>query len=295
MTTIALVTDQDSLPFDYDMPLIEEAFRVRGIDVQLQDWDNTAVDWAAFACVVVRSPWSYTRRPNAFREWCETTASATRLINPKEVLVWSLDKSYLAELRQSGVPVVPTTFCDPGSDDLLSLDLLFDEHSEVVIKPSVGANSRQVRRFAAAQVDEATAHIRLIHSFAKSAMIQPYLRAIDEVGETNLIFFGGQFSHAIRKAPLLGCDGKTSKPTMDARTLRRPGPDELAVAEAALKVAAAQAGGRPLAYGRVDLIRDDRGNPVVLELEVCEPSFSMPLVPESAARLVDAVMAALQS
>lgn len=290
MHPIALVTDQESLPFDFDMPLIEAAFRERGIDVRLCDWDDERVTWAEFERCVLRSPWSYTRRPEAFRAWCEATSAATQFINPLDAVTWSLDKRYLDDLARAGIPIVDTHFVGPGSPGDAAITELINRGSDFVIKPTVGANSRQVRRFTAGQTEDALAHVELIHSQGKVAMAQPYLSAIDELGETNLIYFGGVFSHAIRKAALLGDDGSTSKPTMGVRELRVPGDDELEVAEAALRVAASRGSVANLAYARVDLVRDDAGRPVVLELELCEPSFSMPLHPVSAGRYVEAIL-----
>jgi hypothetical protein len=49
--------------------------------------------------------------------------------------------------------------------------------------------------------------------------------------------------------------------------------------------------GAPL-YARIDLIDDAAGRPVVLELELTEPSLFLPQAPDAAARLVSAVWAA---
>jgi hypothetical protein len=38
-------------------------------------------------------------------------------------------------------------------------------------------------------------------------MVQPYLAGIDTDGETSLVYLGGQFSHAVRREPLLGAGG----------------------------------------------------------------------------------------
>jgi hypothetical protein len=46
-------------------------------------------------------------------------------------------------------------------------------------------------------------------------------------------------------------------------------------------------------YARVDLIRDDTGQPRVLELEMTEPSLFFRHAPGSAGRLADAVLARL--
>ena len=49
----------------------------------------------------------------------------------------------------------------------------------------------------------------------------------------------------------------------------------------------------PLLYARVDLIPDDEGNPVVLEVELTEPSLFLAHAEGSAARVADAIAARL--
>jgi hypothetical protein len=49
--------------------------------------------------------------------------------------------------------------------------------------------------------------------------------------------------------------------------------------------------GVPL-YARIDLVRDDHGNPCVLEVELVEPSLFLPQAPPEA---LDRLVSALQS
>ena len=73
---------------------------------------------------------------------------------------------------------------------------------------------------------------------------------------------------------------------------RTPGADERALA--ALALAAIPFAG-PLAYARVDLIRDARGEPVVLELELAEPSLFFAYAPGSADRFARSLIARAQA
>ena len=72
-------------------------------------------------------------------------------------------------------------------------------------------------------------------------------------------------------------------------TPHRPAPDELAVAEAVLAGLAGLPGvGEhldPPAYARVDLVRSDSGEPLVLEVELTEPSVFLATSTGAAARL----------
>jgi O-ureido-D-serine cyclo-ligase len=124
-------------------------------------------------------------------------------------------------------------------------------------------------------------------------MLQPYLSSVDEHGETALMFFAGEFSHAIRKGPLLRRgDGPTDALfAAEDITPRAPGEAERALATATLAAVQHLLPGDPLLYARVDLIHDADGSPRLLELELAEPSLFFAHAPGSAARFAAAVIA----
>jgi len=105
-----------------------------------------------------------------------------------------------------------------------------------------------------------------------------------------LIYFGGVFSHAIRKGPLLKRDEGPTRALFAAEHIsaRVAEPEELRLAEQTL---AAIPFAQPLTYARVDLIRDARHAPRVLELELTEPSLFFAHAPGSAQRFAKAVLA----
>ncbi|MEV8586702.1 hypothetical protein [Streptomyces sp. NPDC051180] len=296
-TTLALVTDRSSLPIDYDMPLLLEACRAAGIAAETCSWDDPDVDWSRFDAVLLRSPWSYVDDLPRFLSWCTGVAEATRLLNPLRVVRWNLDKHYLADLTAAGVPVVPSAFVAPDADPLPALRYFLAAHplaAEIVVKPTVGAYSRHVRRFPRTRETEAAGAIAELLGQGHHVILQPYLESVDRDGETDLIYFDGAYSHAIRKRALLGADGTVDVPAFDARSARHATEDERAVASAALAAAADLLDlSGPLLYGRVDLVRGADGAPVVLELELCEPSLSMPFSASSAERFASAIAARL--
>jgi glutathione synthase/RimK-type ligase-like ATP-grasp enzyme len=143
--------------------------------------------------------------------------------------------------------------------------------TEFVIKPAIGAGSRDTARYGRAEEAQALAHLQRLVGAGRSAILQPYLDRVDQAGETALIYFGGQFSHAIRKGPLLRAGAGLVEGLFapEEITPREPDAEELRVAATA--VAAMPFG--TLLYARVDLIRDRDGAPVLLELELTEPSL----------------------
>ncbi|MFK0292473.1 RimK family alpha-L-glutamate ligase [Streptomyces sp. NPDC090442] len=295
---LALVTDMPSLVIDYDMPLLFDACQEVGIKAEICSWQDPDIAWDRFDAVLLRSPWRYVDNLPQFLEWCERVSNVTSLFNPLPVVRWNLDKHYLADLAGAGVPVVPSRFVPPGADPVVALRAFLAEHDgaeEFVVKPAVGAYSRDVQRFSRSAEDGAVAHLGKLLDQDQHVIVQPYLDAIDRAGETDLIYFDGVYSHAIRKRALLLPDGTVDEPTQQARAARAATKDERAVAAAALDAAAAHLKLRePLLYGRVDLVRGADDKPLVLELELGEPSLSMPFAKASAARFAQAISVRLE-
>ena len=300
-TKIALVTARDALALDEDMPPLRAALEARGAEVATPEWDDASVDWSAFDVAVLRSTWDYMNRLAEFLSWVDRCGGCTRLLNPPALVRWNTDKHYLLDLARAGVPVVPTRFVEPGEPvgEAVTAFLAGGNAAlsagepcafgEFVVKPAVGVGSRDAARFRRDDPARAAAHVARLLEAGRAALLQPYLPRVDEVGETALMHFDGRFSHAIRKAALLRPDGPLVAGLFapEKITPRVPGPDELAVAAAACAAVAAL---RPL-YTRVDLIRDVAGRPVVLELEMTEPSLFFPFAPESAGQFAQAILA----
>jgi glutathione synthase/RimK-type ligase-like ATP-grasp enzyme len=212
-------------------------------------------------------------RLDEFLRWIDRAAAATTLVNPPDVVRWSADKHYLAELARAGVAIVPSAFVEPGDDVEGALAAFLDSHGgEFVVKPCVGAGSRDAQRYARDEQDAAAVHVARLLSANRSVLLQPYLARVDEHGETALMFFDGAFSHAIRKGPLLRRGEGSTRALFAAEhiTRRNPSGAERALADATL---AAMPFDAKLAYARVDLIQDENGAPCVLELELAEPSL----------------------
>jgi glutathione synthase/RimK-type ligase-like ATP-grasp enzyme len=253
------------------------------LEAEFAVWDDPGVDWDAYDVVVVRSTWDYQERRDDFVAWARRVGD--RLVNPPDVIAWNTDKRYLAELEAAGLPVVHTQLVTPGAP-------FADPGGEYVVKPTVSAGSRHTARFAAGEHDRAAALVRDIHATDRTAMVQPYVASVDERGETALLFFDGAFSHAIRKGPILrpGADPVADVLFAEEEIRPRdPSSGELAVGERVAGWVAERFGG-PLAYARVDVVEDAAGAPVVLEVELAEPSLFFAHAEGSAERYAAAVL-----
>lgn len=280
---IALVTAREAQALDEDLPPLADALHHAGVGVQIVPWD-AARDWSQFDMLLLRSTWDYMSRLAEFLSWAEAASRVTTLVNSLGIVRWNIDKHYLGALVAAGVPVVPTAFVEPGAEATAALEqfLTADSCGEFVIKPAIGAGSRDAQRHSRHALAPAVAHAERLLSQERSILVQPYLARVDLEGEAALIFFGGEFSHSIRKGALLrpGAGATTGLFAAESITARSALADELAVAHRAL--AAVPSGVPP--YARVDLIRDGAGAPRLLELELIEPSLFFQYAPGAAAR-----------
>jgi glutathione synthase/RimK-type ligase-like ATP-grasp enzyme len=265
------------------------ALNAVGVSASWHVWSDPQVDWDAYDLTVVRSTWDYTIDRAGFLAWA---GAVPRLANPAQVLAWNTDKTYLRELAEAGIPVVPTAWADPGEPVELP-------GGEFVVKPSIGAGSNGAGRFDGGSHDAARTHAAQLHEAGRTVMVQPYLADVDTAGETALIYFGGTFSHAIRKASMLeqttvnalspGLSTGLFQP--ERISARRADDAELSLGEQVLADIRQRFGG-DLLYTRVDVLPSDTG-PVVIELELTEPSFFLLYDDAAAGRFAQAVLGRL--
>ncbi|MCA2212264.1 ATP-grasp domain-containing protein [Jidongwangia harbinensis] len=290
---VALVTSDLFPDLWLDDHPLRDAIRERGVRVDAVRWDDPDADWDAYDLAVIRSPWDYPARRDEFVAWAHRVP---RLANPADVIEWNTDKHYLRDLAAAGLPVTPTAFVTPGTR------WTPPPAGEWVIKPTISVNSQDTGRYRLPeQSDLAAAHVARLAAAGRDTMIQPYLSAVDTAGETAVLCLPDSdgrlaYSHGIRKGPLLtGPDSGEFDPreTREEISARTPTPAELSTAARVL--AAVPGGADRLLYARVDLIPGPDGEPMLVELELAEPSLFLLHAPGSAERLADAVVARLGS
>jgi len=274
------------------MATLTTAASAAGLEHEVVAWDDPSVDWARFACCVVRSTWNYHDDRAAFLGWCARVDRVSRLENSRDLLTWNTDKHYLKEAASFGLPVVPTTFVGPDESpgDWRGVVASLLAAGDVVVKPAVSAGSNDTERHR--QVDSAVVQIEDLLRRGKSVMLQPYLAEVDAHGETGLVFVDGRFSHAFGKGAILA-DVKTMTGDLYAEadiSARSADEAQLRIGERAMEWLTRRFG-TPL-YARVDLLPSAAG-PVIIELELTEPSLYLSLGDAAAERLVTAVRSRL--
>lgn len=276
-TRIALVTCVKLPEPDPDEALLLAALRARVVDAQMLAWDDPHADASAFDLCVLRSTWNYYHALPEFLAWAERTDRITTLWNPLPVIRWNTHKRYMRDLAERGVPTVPTAWIEQTGRK--SLREAFDELGarEVVVKPAVSAASFDTIRVRADDSERAEEHVARVLARC-DVMVQPYVQSVEGYGERSLVWIDGALTHAIRKSPRFGGEHESVSEALPIAD------DERTLAERALDSV-----GHPLLYGRIDVARDERGAPMIMELELVEPSLFLAQSPRALERFASAI------
>lgn len=245
---------------DVDENLLLRALAEVGVTAEMRAWDDPLVDWSQASCVVIRSTWNYFNHHDAFLAWVARVGAVTKLFNPPEIVAWNSHKKYLLDLEKRGLAIVPTWFADRGQTTSLREGCAARRWTDVVVKPTVSAGSFSTHRFSGAM--EGGDELLRSLTAERDVMIQPYISSVDDYGERSIIWIDGAFTHAIRKTPRFAGGHEKVSGAMPIA------PEEASFAGKVI----ASIEPRPL-YARCDLARDQFGEPMIMELELIEPSL----------------------
>ena len=271
-----------------DDTIAARLLEARGVRVDAMPWD-APFDVEDYDALVLRSCWDYFEHPTKFFDWVDAVErSSTRLLNPPALVRWNARKTYLADLEARGVAVVPTEWARPGDARTLASVLAGRGWAEAVVKPVVSAGGFETWRTSAREAAAHEARFAALRERADGVMVQPFMREIERGGEWSLLFFGGRFSHSVRKRPVAG-DFRVQFQYGGTSTAEVAPPAVLDDARRVIE-AIPVAGTPP--YARVDGVEVD-GRLLLMELEVIEPSLFFAQDEGAAERFVEALRKAM--
>ncbi len=275
---------QDFVCYDH---LLHQPLAERGWSVSTIDWRRDDTPWHEYEAVIIRSPWDYQHDPELFlARLDQIVATGARLENSRELVRWNIRKTYLRELEEQGIGLVPTLWGDRFDTGWIDHVGKLGDPDELVIKPQVSANADDTYRLAREKWDDRSRQLARIFE-DRPCMLQACIPAITEEGEYSLFYFGGNYSHAILKSPRAG-DFRVQEEHGGRLQSVTPEPALRRSAEAVLQ-AIARTRELPL-YARIDLVRH-QGRFLLMEVELIEPSLYFNMDEQSAARFADAFVA----
>ena len=289
MTTIGFLACETTLPgstarredaFEHDLMIaaIQPAVDARGWTFKVIDWEAPMDAFANVDLVMIGSSWNYWDKVEKFLAKLETLeAAGIRVCNAAEIVRWNIRKTYLSELAERGASTIPTLWLDQMNAE--DANAAMDEFScdKIVVKRQIGGGAEGQEMLERGQIPDGW-------SFAHKAMIQPFLPSIAQTGELSLLFFGGTYSHCVRKLPRAG-DYRIQSLYGGTEVTYEPTDEERAQAAAIIAALPFEA---PL-YARIDMLANESGTLLLMEAELIEPY----LYPEQGPRMGETLAAAI--
>ena len=278
--TLPGAQDRRSDAFEHDqmMACLKTAFEANSARIIDLAWDDKNVDWKGFDAAIIGTAWDYPDRHSEFLETLDAIAGATRLFNSPAMVRWNSRKTYLRELEDKGVAIIPTLWFDDATKD--NVRAAFDrlETDQLVLKRQIGASAEGQHRL---RRNDAVPEI------AEPMMAQPFLGSILDEGEISFVFVGGALSHTVIKKPA-DQDYRIQATYGGTESALSPSQDDVSDAANVISTLSET----PL-YARVDMLRGDDGKLQLMELELVEPFLYPQQGPTLGPRIYEAVKARL--
>lgn len=262
----------------YDLLLFDPLEKL-GWSVQEVSWRNKHMDWDQFDVVIIRSTWDYQDDPALFLEVLEDIEkSSAQLENSLESVKWNIDKTYLQELENKGIEIVPTLWRNQfHKKEFHSFFEEFDT-DEIIIKPTVSANADNTFRISIAEKSQYLNQLTKVFT-ERSFLVQPFMDGIIQEGEFSLFFFGETYSHTVLKTPKPSDFRVQEEHGGRLKLVKNP---EKGLLNSARKLLD-KIDPLPL-YSRMDYVRTNNNSFALMEIELIEPSLYFNMDPSSPKR-----------
>jgi len=269
------------VPTHVDNNELLPAFQNNNLKYEAVVWNDANVNWKKYDAILVRATWDYIDHHNQFINVLQTIKEQKiPLFNRYNQLIWNSKKTYLPELAQKGIAILDTQIITRNQTPTISDAIAKLPESPVyVIKPAVSGGAHRTFRVPRESLQEL---YEKHYGVDEEVILQPFAPEIAH-GEWSLMFFNGEFSHAVLSKP---ADGDFRVQRMHGGTVTTVNPAP-AMIEEAQKVLACVPEGIPL-YARVDFVIKDEKN-YLMELEIIEPALFLKFDARAAERFAHAL------
>ncbi len=251
------------------------------IDVKVEVWNDPSVSWADYDFLIFRTVWDYFEYPNEFAAWLDSIERQNiKTLNPLSIIKRNAHKFYLKDLQAQGVEIIPTVFVPKNTR--LDLSFLKDNNWEkAVIKPAISAGSYLTKLFSWSETQDIEQEYAPIAT-ERDLLIQPFMPEIQDIGELSILFFKGEYSHAVIKKPKTG-DFRIQSQFGGQYQPYEPDSATIQNAQNITRLF-----GADLLYARVDGILKD-GKFLLMEVELIEPDLYFDYAPDGKQRYLKAL------
>ncbi|MBU6338928.1 MAG: ATP-grasp domain-containing protein [Rickettsiales bacterium] len=238
----------------------------KGFVVDIVSYLDEEINWQNYDLISFNGCTRYYLHIEKFRAFCKKISEQKiKTVNPLSVILWNVDKKYLADLAKEGFNLTTTIWVEQNQQIDLAKKVNEFNWKKIIIKPTLSAGSFNTSVFDLTKFDLAQKHLQEITKYS-AAMIQKFIPEVIENGEYSAIFLDKKFSHLVLKTPA----------TNDFRAGIRQGASVVSVDFSANREIVEYAEEivkhikEDLSYARVDLVVS-KNQILLMELELIEP------------------------
>lgn len=276
----------DLTHFTLDYQALMAAFKSHDIHCDILAWDNPNTDWSAYDAILIHTPWDYYEHIEAFLETLRVIDTHSLLLNPLNTVRWNIDKHYLKDLFDAGIPIINTIFVETYAHHHIA-DMLprLHAHHGYILKPTISAGATDVYHIRTPEEAEHLYQTQFL-SQHKTLMVQPFMKEIADEGEWSFIFLNGKYSHGVLKKTEKGGIGvkhsiQNKQYVPNAQMIQQ-----------AIKIyrGLEVINDDDLLYTRIDVIKDKDNILRVMEIEQIEPYLYLHVTSNAANQLVEGIL-----
>ena len=252
----------------------------RGHLVAASPWNGAFNVFTEADLVLLRSNWDYHYAISDFEQWLnELEAHNIPVQNSLKLVRGNLSKSYMINLKRNGINVPDSAVIDTQQ----ALERIFSQKqwTQAVIKPIYGASGHLVELIEGTEISGwARQHL---HGSKRQWLVQEFLPQIRQSGELSIIFFNGEYAHAVQKKP------KKDEFRINSQyqgQISRFEPEQIVIKQARSILNSLVE--IPL-YARLDGVLVNDNDFCLLELELNEPGLYFEQAPEQAHQFAHAI------
>ena len=180
------------------------------------------------------------------------------VVNNPKTIRWNMSKTYLFDLAENGIDVIPTYEVDENLIERVN------QREKFVFKPKIGERGLGQR------LVQCSSDLEWLKGQAPHYLAQEFCPDIRS-GERSLVFIGHEFTHAVLKQPNPNDPNeyRCNESRGGTVTLYHPSIEEFNYANRLLDYVSQRF---PIIFSRIDLV-DVKGRPVLMEAELLNPSI----------------------
>lgn len=178
------------------LSLVADELLKRHFLVEVLSFTDPTICWQNVGSLFPGTLWGWTQIWTDFENWLSHLKThKVPLLHSVEFFQWSCRKTYLMELQEAGLPIIPT-FIVP-EDSTAPLEHILEqaektfETTDLIFKGIIGAGGAEYLHIDPNDLETTRLKLDELKSQRAGVVVQPFWKEVSEKGELSYVFIGG--------------------------------------------------------------------------------------------------------